>query len=362
MGIKTLIMILASLSFSVSALADNHEGGEKKPFSITGDFASSIMFVDNENGAGGVNGPHDEFNVDLVEVNLEKNWSKSKLHLSIGYGNTANAMNANSANQLNLMNAYYSLDTSYGLNFMFGKFESPVGHETYNHMDNSQYTRSYGFALAPFFSNGLGLNYGQGMWKAGFIVSNGQGSSTDDNDNNKTMAVTFDVDPMENLGLDLNYVTGSEANNAVTVLDFSVSYMINEMFDIALNYVDHGRKPAAAGSTELKATSMAAYVNANMGMYGIGLRYEQFTYDETNTTTPAGGIVYNGTGVNGLGATGNDNTITSITLAAKAELDQNANAFLEYRMDSADDKVWTDKDNQAADSNNTMTVGVMYRF
>ena len=84
MGIKTLIMILASLSFSVSALADHHEG-EKKPFSINGDFATSLSFYDNENVGGALGATnHDDFNVNLIEINLEKNWSKSKLHLSIG--------------------------------------------------------------------------------------------------------------------------------------------------------------------------------------------------------------------------------------------------------------------------------------
>ena len=367
MGIKTVIMILASLSFSISAFADHHMDGEKKPFSINGDFATSLQLHSNENRNAGNN--HDDFNVDLIEINIEKNWSQSKLHLSIGYGSTANAVNAagtQSVNTLNVMNAYYHMHTSYGLGLSVGKFESPVGHETYNQMDNSQFTRSYGFMLAPYFSTGLNFNYAQDMWAVGLIVSNGQGRDVDTGDNNKTMAITIDVDPMENLSFDLNYVTGTEAtliggaNTAavtreINILDFSAAYMINEMFDVALNYIDHGQK-LSAGGTDNKATSLAAYVNANLGMFGLGLRYEQFTYD-------SGIAAYNGPGTVFAAPVGTDNTISSITLSAKAEIDQNAMVILEYRMDNGDDTgTFVDEKNVATDSQNTITAGLMYRF
>ncbi len=383
MGINKLIVILASLSFTVSAFAQEMSG-EKKPFSISGDFAASMSFYDSENTSAGVQNPnnnHDDFNIDLVEIDLEKNWSKSKLHLSIGYGSTAvGAMGVNTfllsppTNTVNLMNGYYHMDTSYGLGFTFGKFESPVGHESYNHMDNAQYTRSYGFMLAPFFSTGAKISYAMDMWSAGLIFSNGSGRSVDGRDNNKTMALVVDVDPMENLHIDLNYVTGTEGDatssvaaagalstHQINILDISAAYMVNEMFDVALNYIDHGQKASAAGSTENKATSIAAYANANFGMFGLGLRYEQLDYDY-------GVLLYNGLAAGltapATGTPGTDNSISSITVAAKAEIDQNALVMLEYRMDSADDNgTFIDSDGATAtDSFNTITASLMYRF
>lgn len=375
MGIKSLIMILASLTFSVSALADHHEGGEKKPFSIYGDFATSLNFYSGENQSNAAAfqnsfNNHDDFSVDLIEINIEKNWSKSKLHLSVGYGAIANQVNAvtvNSVNTLNVMNAYYETHTSYGLGFMIGKFESPVGHETYNYMDNSNYSRSYGFMLAPYFSTGLGLNYGQDMWKVGLIVSNGSGRDVDGRDDNKTMAVTVDVDPMENLMFDLRYVTGREGysnstfaalNTAnIAIIDFSVSYMINEMFDVALNYIDHTQDQNITGQDANKATSIAAYFNANFGMFSLGVRHEQFTFDYLISA-------YNGLPVNTgtFNAANPDNTIGATTLTAKAEIDQNAQVLLEYRMEASDDQIWTDADGNADDAQSTITAGLMYRF
>lgn len=383
MGIKSLIMILASLSFSISALAQEavtttEESGEKKPFSIYGDLATSIQFMDNEGATTATslnpNGNHGDFNVNLVEINLEKNWSKSKLHLSLGFGSTANYVNhiANESggltDSLNIMNAYYEMNSSYGLGFRVGKFETPMGHEDYNHMDNAQFTRSYGFSLAPFFSTGGEVNYGQdNMWKVGFIVANGRGLDSDEFDKNKTMALVVDVNPIEQLKIDLNYVTGTEAgpatgapaatvNNQVNILDVSVAYVINEMFDVAVNYIDNGSKAATAVSQDVKATSIAGYVNANFGMFGLGLRYEQFSFD-------SGAGYYNRGATLPVGITGTDNSINSITLAAKAEIDQNAVAMLEYRMDSGDDaNTWFDKNGAATDSNNTITAALMYRF
>ena len=75
MGNKILIMILATFAMVSTAFADHHEGagdGEKKPFSIYGDFASSIQFHSAENQAanGGVGNRHDDFIVDLAEINV----------------------------------------------------------------------------------------------------------------------------------------------------------------------------------------------------------------------------------------------------------------------------------------------------
>ena len=369
MRIKNLLVILAGLTLAVPALANHHEDGEKKPFSIYGDFATSMSFLDNENNGSAA---HDDFNVDLIEINLEKNWSKSKLHLSIGYGTTAietnfnpNSANNPSTNTFNVMNAYYKMMSSYGLNFWVGKFESPVGFETYNHMDISQFTRSYGFVLAPFFSTGLGIEYGMGMWNAGLIVSNGSGEDTDTQDQNKTMGIVVDVDPMDNLHFDLNYVVGNEGTtatifNQITILDVTAAYMVNEMLDFAVNYIDHQQTASTLNAQDLKATSVAAYVNANFGMFGLGLRYEQFDYD-------FGIQAYNGPGdvlaAPGTGTPGEDNSIAAITLAVSAEVDQNAMVMLEYRQDTADDNgTFTDKDGQATDAFNTITAALMYRF
>jgi hypothetical protein len=388
MGIKSLIMILASLSFSVSAFANMHEDGEKKPIKITNDFAGSLNFYGNEFG-GGFSPDHDDFNLDLIQVQVEKHWSMSSLVVTIGYGTVADTVNFGatnnslSLNSLNVMQAYYHMHTSYGLGFTFGKFQSPIGYETYNIMDNSQYNRSYGFSLAPYFQTGIKLDYGNDMYNAAFIVSNGAGRDSDITragiaDSNKSMAIAIDVDAIENLHIDLNYMTGTEGDAAsawpafsthqINTLDFSIAYMFNEMFDAAINYIDYSQTASAPGATTEKATSIAAYVNANFGMFGLGLRYEQFNFDDgvviRNGLVPAGSLVPpQGSPFTRNAITGEDNSIQSITLAATAEIDQNARVILEYKQDTSDDaNVWVDADNAPTDTQNVVTLGLNYRF
>lgn len=383
MGNKILIAILASLSLVTAAHAEEGmEGGEKKPFSVYGDLAVNASFHDNEGNFAARTpgfGNHDDFALALAEINFEKNWSSSQLHLGLGFGNTLAMINPTTLSKygatgnspaLNLTNAYYKLNSSYGLSFKVGKFESPFGHETYNHMDNSQFTRSYGYMLSPWFQAGVGVNYTSGMFDVGLIVSNGsQSEGFDSNENNKAIGLTVAVNPMDNLAIDLGYLTSKESadtNNdntfagdselfSVTMTDISVAYMINEMFDVAINYVSNEIQAKATGSTSETANSIAIYGNANLGMYGLGLRYEQFSYDDGAAFSK---ITYGNPGVAGK----TENKISSITLTGTADIDQNAKFVLEYRMDSSDEKIWTDKDNTATDGQNTITAAVMYRF
>lgn len=368
MGIKTLIAILATLGFSVSALADDHEGGDLK---VSGDFAISTQFYSNEGsqlGNGRQNAGHDEFNLNLFELNLDKKWSNSEFHVAFGGGGTGTFMfDSATTGSFNMFDIYYRLHSDYGLTLTLGRFEAPYGVESYNHRENSQYTRSYGFLLTPFFEVGANVNYkGSDMWNVGLIVSNGQGAHTDANDKNKSFGLTVDVDPMDNLGVNFNYITGTESNGTLTAqlntMDLSLAYMVNEMFDVAFNYVSMTTKSTALNAEDEAATSMAAYINANLGMVDLGFRYEQFTYD--SAAVFANGFTGNGINGTGIGGavTGDDNTISSMTLAASTEIDQNARFMLEYRMDASDDMIWTDTDGAATDAADTITAAVMYNF
>lgn len=402
MGIKTFLTLLISLGFSMSALADKHNEEEKaetpateasampmmqeeekpnmeKDLMFSADFAGSYSMLSSEED------PHGAFDVNLTQFNVRAAMGRSHLNMGFGYGSTVRDI-SEGTNKLGLLNAYYHMQTFYGLGFMMGRFESPVGHETYNHRMNSQFTRSYGFDLAPYFSTGLGLNYGQDMWKVGLLVTNGRGTDTD-MDDDLTMAVTVDLDPMEGLHVDLNYVMGEEGDGStpssgttpeeddgesvvspinlstysVSIIDVSVSYMINDMFNVALNYISNTADPDG-GSDKIGSTSLAVYANAKYSYFNFGLRYEKFDFDLAQRGTTLAGLLYNASGI-GLTGEGVDNSISSITLAARAEIAGNAGFLLEYRMDTADDgNTFLDADGKSADSFNRITAALMYNF
>ena len=394
MGMKSLLIMLISLSFSIKIFADDHENAgaktpaeeasimpvmdDKPPVPITekevmfsGDFAGSYSMLSDKSD------PDGDFDVNLAQFNVKAKMGPSHLNFGFGYGSTIRGLNDGLANSLGLLNASYHMKTSYGLGFMMGRFESPVGHESYNHRMNNQFTRSYGFDLAPYFSTGLGLNYGQDIWTVGLLITNGRGEH-ENVDEDLTMAVTIDIDLMEELHIDLNYVTGNEKSDitrpveeeteetpvigmntySVSIIDASVSYVINDMLDVALNYIANTITDADIGST-----SLAAYVNAKYSYFNFGLRYEQFNFDFAQRGDLMTGLLYNGAGV-GLTGEGTDNSLSSFTFIVKANMNKNTGFFLEHRMDKADDGgtfVNADGD-ESTDSFNRTTVGLMYNF
>ena len=202
------------------------------------------------------------------------------------------------------------------------------------------------------------------------LVSNGTQNNDHDFDQNKTMGLKAHFAPMENLKFNVNYLSGTEAVNAAgggiiaptlsmyknTVTEVNGAYMLNEMLDFALDYTNRQMKPTT-GSTG-QATSIAAYANAHFGMYGLGLRYENFSYKNSIMgSNPMQGAYY-------LPSGQTKNSINSITLAAHAELDQNLRLTLEYRMDNSSKKIWMGKTDTSRNTKsvNVATIALQYTY
>ena len=209
------------------------------------------------------------------------------------------------------------------------------------------------------FPTGLGLNYGQKMWNVGLLVTNGRGADAGPFDDELTMAVTVDIDPLDDLHIDLNYMTGKESfdyllkmttnNNSevktetilekydhwVSIIDASISYTINKMFNVAVNYISNTVAPHVKGNdSKIESTSLAGYINARYDRFNFGLRYESFKSELTGHKL----FAYNGY-IPRLGI-GNENSVNSITFATGMEMAENTSLLLEYRMDKAEGGVW----------------------
>ena len=327
---------------------------------------------------------HQDFNVNLLQLNMAANVTEnSKLNVGLGHGSTVRSLGASYTERnhraIDVLNANYMMQVSENFSFMVGRFESPIGHETYNHQENNQFTRTYGFDLAPYFSTGLSLNYGQNMWNVGLLFTNGRGTVVDMSDDNQTMAVTVGLDPLEDLNFKLNYLTGNEAKGrgeyeySVSIIDFSAMYEISDMFDIAFNYISQTNTADeytawTSGNDSLANTSMAGYVNFKHSWFTLGFRYERFNFDllqgvdADGQATAIGGPIYNNT-LTGMSGMGDSNSVTSMTLTAKMQMEQNTQFLLEYRMDTGEDEnTFMDSDGFGTKSLNTMLVALMYSF
>ena len=372
----------------------------KQQISMDGNIAFSIASFSNK-GGGMINDDipsnhrdyqtsHQDFNVNLLQLNMAANVTEnSKLNVGLGHGSTVRSLDASytegNHRAIDVLNANYMMQVSENFSFMVGRFESPIGHETYNHQENNQFTRTYGFDLAPYFSTGLSLNYGQNMWNVGLLFTNGRGTVVDMSDDNQTMAVTVGLDPLEDLNFKLNYLTGNESYDgsfsesgegayeySVSIIDFSAMYEISDMFDIAFNYISQtttaDEYALGSGNDSLANTSMAGYVNFKHSWFTLGFRYERFNFDSLQgvdadgQAVAVGGPLYNST-LPGMSGMGDSNSVTSMTLTAKMQMEQNTQFLLEYRMDTGEDEnTFMDSDGFGTKSLNTMLAALMYSF
>ncbi|MBY0385998.1 porin [bacterium] len=367
-----IILTLASL-----ALASVATAGEDG-FKISGDMATSVFTESGKGynaqsgyvtgGASNVGSPENngDFSVDMAEINLEKSMGNSGVVLGIGYGRIFDHINSIISNSgdvkstLNITNAYFHHklgDT--GLSFKLGKFGSGVGYESYNYMNNMNYTRSYAFqSMNPWFFTGVAADYAiNDMFTVGAVVANTTANTDVAPNESKVMGVNATIKPMEGLTVKLNYLKGKEggdldnpsAANAyvdTTRMNATVMYSMNNMYDFAFHYSDLKKEDAntPAVAADQSATSMALYAGAKMEMWGAGLRYEMVTNDD--------GII---------GGTA-QNDLTVITASGWYNIDQNAVLKLEVAQTSADKKVFLDDSFQADDSMMAYGLGFMYRF
>jgi hypothetical protein len=366
-----IVMTLATLAFA-SVAAAGEDG-----FKISGDVATSVFMESGKgyNGAypstGAINASGAEanensgdFSVDLVEINLEKSMGNSGVVLGIGYGRMFDLINnaiptggAAPKSTLNLTNAYFHHkvgDT--GLSFKLGKFGSGVGFETYNYMNNMNYTRSYSFNyMNPWFFTGVAADYAiNDMVSVGLVVANSEDNIDNDDNESKHMGVNATIKPMEGLAIKLNYLngrTGDATYQNNVRLNGTVTYTLNNMWDFAFHYTSLTTEDEAIATpaADIELSSMALYAGYKTEMWGAGLRYEMADDDSL------GGQI---AGNNQL-----DNSFTGLTVTGWYNVDTNAVLKLEVAQHSAD-KVGTFVDDGfvADDAMMTYGLGFMYRF
>jgi len=363
MKVSKIISALAVLAFATVASAAD-EG-----FKISGDLATSIFFEDGK-GANAVNGvqvgqgspgsplsgnANGDFSVDLLEINLEKALGNSSFALGIGYGRMMGYINSTISgavpkDSLNLTNAYFQHkvgDT--GVWFKLGKFESGMGYESYNYMDNMNYTRGFAFTQTmPWYFTGLHVGYTHEMFDIGVTLANSTQNTDLDENRSKVAVVHASVKPMENLGIKVNYLMGQQGDGFAALEDLSILNAIvtydHQMFTAAFEYVMRTEEEAiATPATEDTWNTMALYLGYKMENMGVGLRYEMLNSE----FAPAA-----------------DADNDAVTLTGYWDPDQNARVKLEIGMHNGEANTFTKGGNPPTAEDGMMFygLGVMYRF
>ncbi len=145
---------------------------------------SAIWSVGNDNGAGiagrtfdGAPSKLDGFNLHAVKLVLEKpldegQWSAGyKADLVFGpdasyYGTVANPGFGTDSSDFNVKQAYVSLraPVGNGLDFKIGVWDTVIGYEVFESVNNPNFSRSYGYFIEPTHHTGILMSYHVADW------------------------------------------------------------------------------------------------------------------------------------------------------------------------------------------------------
>jgi Putative beta-barrel porin-2, OmpL-like. bbp2 len=147
--------------------------------------------------------------------------------LDLMYGQATETLQGSAVNELrpqvfrNLWQAYgtYVAPLGKGLTADFGKFGSALGYETNYTKDNFNYSRSYWFAILPFYHFGLRAAYPFGdKMTATYWLVNGLNQSEDFNAW-KSQAVLLTFKPTSRITAQANYYSGREGRVRTSILN-----------------------------------------------------------------------------------------------------------------------------------------------
>lgn len=301
-----------------------------------------------------------QFGLNMIELVADKapDAAASRLgyHVALGFGQAMNIVNSTEPGQFPtesnfdqyLKEGYlsYLAPVGKGLQLNVGKFVTPAGAEVIETKDNWNYSRGMLFALAiPYFHFGVSGKYvfNPKFALTGYLV-NGWNNSIDNN-SGKTTGFSAAWTPNSKFSLIQNYLVGPEQNNdnsyfrhlSDTVIAFSptskVSFMAN--YDYGLD------RP---GGLSAHWSGIAGYAKyAPNDKWAFATRGEYFSD-------------------NGGTQTGRAQKLSEFTFTLQRMLASKLMTRLEFRRDMSDQNVFPDHARGLRDSQNTVTLGMVYAF
>jgi hypothetical protein len=239
-----------------------------------------------------------------------------------------------------------------GLQINVGKFVTPAGAEVIETKDNWNYSRGLLFSWAiPYFHFGMSGKYAFNSKFAltGYLM-NGWNNSVDNN-SGKTTGFTAAWTPNSKFTLIENYLVGPEQGNNNSdfrhLTDTVVTYTPNAKLSFMANY-DYGHDRVAflpgSPSSAVWWTGIAGYIKyAPNATWAFATRGEWFKDH------------------NGF-STGTAQNVGEFTLTLQRMMASKIMARLEFRRDMSDQDVFPYRTGLFRDSQNTVTLGMIYAF
>ena len=303
-----------------------------------------------------------QFGLNMIELVADKapDAAASRLgyHVALGFGQAMNIINSTEPGQFAtesnfdqyLKEGYleYLAPLGKGLQINVGKFVTPAGAEVIETKDNWNYSRGLLFALAiPYFHFGTSAKYAFNSKFAltGYLV-NGWNNSIDNN-SGKTTGFSAAWTPNSKFSLIQNYLVGPEQfndnSNFRHLSDTVVSFSPNSKLSFLANY-DYGHDHLTGAPFSAHWSGIAGYIKyAPNDKWAFATRGEYFSD-------------------NGGTQTGTPQKLSEFTLTLQRMLASKLMTRLEFRRDMSDQNVFPDHASGLKDSQNTVTLGMVYAF
>ena len=303
-----------------------------------------------------------QFGLNMIELVADKapdaTASRLGYHIALGFGQAMNIINSTEPGQFPtesnfdqyLKEGYleYLAPLGKGLQINVGKFATPAGAEVIETKDNWNYSRGLLFALAiPYFHFGTSAKYAfnSKFALAGYLV-NGWNNSIDNN-SGKTTGFSAAWTPTSKFSLIQNYLVGPEQlndnSNFRHLSDTVVTYTPNSKLSLMANY-DYGHDHITGAPFSVHWSGIAGYIKyAPNDKWAFATRGEYFSD-------------------NGGTQTGTPQKLSEFTLTLQRMLASKLMTRLELRRDMSDQNVFPDHASGLKDSQNTVTLGMVYAF
>jgi hypothetical protein len=310
-----------------------------------------------------------QFGLNMIELVADKApdpaASRLGFHIALGFGQAMNQVNATEigpgGTELNfdqyLKEGYleYLAPVGKGLQINFGKFVTPAGAEVIESKDNWNYSRGLLFAWAiPYFHFGLSAKYAfNDKYALTAYLVNGWNNSVDNN-SGKTTGFSFAWTPNKKVSLIENYLVGPEASNfngtfrhlSDTVLTYSPTAKLSLM----ANY-DYGQD-------HFVDTSVLPPITGPMAHWSGIAGYIKYAFNDKWTVATRGEYFDDHDGF----ATGATQHLSEFTATLQRTIAKNLITRLEFRRDMSNQDTFPYRTGLFNDSQNTVTVGMIYAF
>jgi hypothetical protein len=303
---------------------------------------------------------HDDINLALAEITLQKKQDEVSVFLALDFGHNADVLSPNDNVSKHVTQAYltYQPHELPRLTLTAGKMLTHMGFEVPRAKDNWNYSRSllFGFAF-PFWQTGIGAKYSflkETLFISAFLYNNTQGLYT--TNRSKAFGAQINWKPLSNLDFFYNLLSGPEADNEGTTRQRYVhevigKWQINEQWAIAgdaafgslHNYYADGRSGSwVSGYGALKW---------KRGWFSLSPRFEMYV-DKSGATIQ----------VEQISTAAVPQRIDSTTLTASFDCGKGFETRLEGRYDHSTADVFVGGDGRLLGDQATATAAILYEF